>query len=100
MPTRLWLPKKRARVVTYRYVSYTYQQIAEKICGCATKSGVYKLCKKFEMFGQVSDKKRIGGKKISSSQTDRFMTSAVLKDRRKPSKDIAADINKSGISVS
>jgi len=70
--------------VTYRYVGYAYQQIAEKICGCATKSGVYKLGKKFEMLVQVTDKKRIGRKKISSSQTDIFMTSAVQKDRHKP----------------
>jgi transposase len=100
MPTRFWSPKKRATVVTLRGEGYTYQQIADRIGARATKSGVYKLCKKFEMLGIVTDKERLGRKKITSSQTDRLMTRAVMKDRRKPSKDIAADLNESGISVS
>jgi len=100
MSTRFWSPKKRAIVVTLRGEGCTYQQNADRIGANATKSSVYKLCKKFEMLGQVTDKKRIGRKKITSSQTDRFITRAVMKDLHKPSKDIAADLNEPEVSVS
>jgi transposase len=100
MPKGFWSPKKRAIVVTLRGEGYTYQQIADKVGAGATKSGVFKLYKKFEVLGQVTDKKRIGRKKITSVQTDRLMTRAIMKDRRKTSKDIAADLNESGVRVS
>ena len=94
-----WSPKKRAIVVTFRGEGYTFELIAHRIGEGATKSGMYKLCKKFEMLGKVTDKKRIGRRKITS-QTDRMMVRAVMKDRRKPSKDIAADLNEAGVRVS
>ena len=98
--SRFWSPKKRAIAMTLCHEGYTFEDIAIRIGGRATKSGVYKLCTKFEKHGQVIDRKRLGQKKKTSEHDDRMMIRAVMKDRRKASKDIAADLNESGVPIS
>lgn len=80
---RFWSPKKRAAAVTLRQEGYTYGQVARKLGGGATASGVMKLWRKFENTGKVVDKKRSGRPKISSARQDRMLVRLCLTDRRK-----------------
>jgi hypothetical protein len=48
--SRFWSPKKRATAVVLRQEGYTYQEIATRIGG--DKSGVRRVCLKFEEFGK------------------------------------------------
>ena len=43
--------------------------------------------------------KRVGRKKITSQHDDRVMVRAIMKNRRKSSKDIADDLNEAGVRV-
>ena len=48
----------------------------------------------------MTDNKRVGRKRITSYQTYRLMTHAVMKDRRTPLKDMASDFSELRIRVS
>jgi transposase len=96
--SRFWSPKKRATAVVLRQEGYTYQEIATRIGG--DKSGVRRVCLKFEEFGKVTDRPWSGRKKVTSAQDDRQIVQMVLKDRKKTSKDISSILNTSGIKVS
>ena len=95
---RFWSPKKRATAVVLRQEGYTYQEIATRIGG--DKSGVRRVCLKFETFGKVTDRPRSGRKKSTTARDDREIVRMVIKDRRKTSKDIAAVLDTSGTKVS
>ena len=100
VPSRNWSPKKRATALALRKERYPYEEIAQKIGGGADKSVVLRVCRKFPKFGQVTDLPKTGRKKASSAADDRRMVRMVLKDRRIPSKEIAHDLNNSGVRIS
>lgn len=95
-----WSPKKRAVAVTLRQEGYTYDQIAKRIGGGADKSGVYRVCLKFEQFGTVKDLSKTGRKKITTANDDRMIARIVMKDRGISSKQVAGLLNSSGVKVS
>ena len=74
----LWSPKKRSTAIILREEGYTFQQIAEKIGGGATVSGVYKVCKKFLNFKTINDLKGRGRKKCTTPQDDRRIVRLAL----------------------
>jgi len=80
---RFWSPKKRAAAVTLRQEGYSYGQVARKLGGGATASGVMRLCRKFETTGKVMDKKRSGRPRISTVREDRMLIRSCLTNRRK-----------------
>jgi hypothetical protein len=96
----LWPPKKRSMAIILRQEGYTFQQIADKMGGGATRSGVYKVCKKFLNFGTIKDLAGRGRKKCTTPQDDRRIVRLALQDRRKPSKEIRDTLNDSGVRVS
>lgn len=96
----LWSPKKRSMAIILRKEGYTFQQIADKMGGGATRSGVFKVCKKFLNFGTMTDLPGRGRKKCTTTQDDRRIVRMALKDRRKPSKEIRDTLNESGVKVS
>ena len=93
-----WSPKKRATAVVLRNEGYTYEEIASKIGG--TKSGVRKVFLKFQESGKVIDRPRSGRKKVTTVYDDRKLIRTSLKDRRRTSKEIANDLNASGVTAS
>jgi transposase len=95
---RFWSPKKRATAVVLRQESYTYQEIATRIGG--DKSGVRRLCLKFEQSGKVTDRPRSGRRKVTTPQDDRQIVRMVLKDRKTTSRDISRSLETSGVQVS
>lgn len=98
--TRFWSPKKRATAVVLRQEGYTYDQIALRLGHGATKSGVYKICRKFQQEGNLHDHPRSGRKKVTTVQDDRMISRMVMKDRRISSVSIANALNRSGVKVS
>ena len=96
----LWSPKKRSMAVILRQEGYTFQQIADKMGGGATRSGVFKVCKKFIDFNTINDLPGRGRKKITTPQDDRRIVRLALQDRRKPAKEISNILNDSGVAVS
>lgn len=97
---KFWSPKKRAKAVTLRQEGYTFEQIAKKLGSGATKSGVYKLCSKFDQLGNISDRSRSGRKRITTPQDDRIINRMVLKDRKLTSREISDTFNQSGVQIS
>ena len=95
-----WSPKKRSTAIILRKEGYTFQQIADKMGGGATRSGVYKVCKKFLNFETIKDLPGRGRKKIITPQDERRIVRLALQDRRRPSKDISNVLNDSGVTVS
>ena len=79
--SRFWSPKKRVVAVTLRSEGYTYAEIAKRIGGKATHSGVLKLCRKFEKSQCVVDKSRSGRKRKSNERDDRRLIRLCLADR-------------------
>ena len=65
---------------------YSFRQIAEKIGGGATCSGVFKVCKKFGETGTLKDRKRSGRRRISSEREDRTLVRLATADRHKNAK--------------
>ena len=94
-----WLPKKRAVAVTLRQEGYTYEQIANRIGGGVDKSGVRRVCLKFEQFGTVKDRCKTGRKKVTTANDDRMISRIVIKDRGISSKQVAELLNSSGVKV-
>jgi hypothetical protein len=97
---RFWSPKKRSTAIILRREGYTYQHIAEKIGGGVGKSAVRKVCVKFLNFDTIADLPRCHKKKITSPQDDRVIVRTALGNRRRSSKDIAADMTAAGVQVS
>lgn len=95
-----WSPKKRATAAVLRQEGYTYEAIAQRIGGGATKSGVRKVCLKFENYGKVTDLPKSGRRKVTTAHDDRQMTRMVMKDRRVSSKNISVALAESGVRVS
>lgn len=91
--TRFWSPKKRAIAVTLRNEGYTYAEIAKRIGGKATHSGVLKVCKKFQETKSVADKGRSGRRRKSNDREDRNLVRLCLNDRQKTSRDLRDEWN-------
>lgn len=82
MQNKFWSPKQRARAITLRQEGYSFGQIALRLGGKATASGVRKLWKKFEETGQVIDKSRSGRPRVSTDRQDRALVKLVTNNRR------------------
>lgn len=99
-----WTPKKRAVAVALRKEGMTYEKIAERLRSSgqknATKSGVRKLCMRFEARGVVATAKGRGRKKVTSPKDDRMIVRLAIRDRCKSSKAIKLDLESAGIVVS
>lgn len=80
---KFWSPKKRAVAVTLRKEGYTFREIAEKVGGGASASGVLRICKKFAESGSVVDKPRAGRPRVSTERDDRELVRLSLENRRK-----------------
>jgi hypothetical protein len=89
----LCYPKKRSMAIILRQEGYSFHQIADKMGGGATKSGVFKVCKNFLNFNTIKDLPGKGSKKCTTAQDDRRIVRVVLQDRRKPSKEICDTLN-------
>jgi len=85
---RFWSPKKRAVAFTLRSEGYTYPEIAKRIGGKATHSGVLKLCRKFETSQCVTDKSQSGRKRKSTDREDRQLVRLCFADRHKTSAEL------------
>jgi len=55
-----WSVEKRGKAIAHPEEGYTYKEIAGRLGGNATKSGVRKLCKRFENTGSTNTSKRTG----------------------------------------
>lgn len=86
-----WSPKKRAVAVTLREEGYTLQEVANRIGGNATASGVRKVCLKFKQTGKVADRARIGRPRISTQRDDRKLVRLTQANRRKSSTQLMVE---------
>jgi transposase len=84
--------------VVLRQEGYMYKEIVTRIGG--DKSGICRVCLKFEKFGKVTDRPRSGRKKATTAHNDRQTVRMIPKDRKKTSKDISATLDVSGVKVS
>ena len=71
--TRFWSPKKRAKAITLHEEGYSLRDIAAKLGGKSTFSGVRKLLLKYNKIGKLDDKKRCGRKHKTFDRDDRVL---------------------------
>lgn len=90
-PRQFWSPKKRAIAVTLREEGYTLEEVASRIGGGATASGVRKVCLKFKQTGKVVDRASSGRPHISTPREDRNLVRLTLANRRKSSSHLLAE---------
>lgn len=95
-----WSPKKRAIAVTLRSEGYSLREIADKIGGGATPSGIRKLCKRFEGTSTVTTATGRGRKKCTSEKTDRRIVRLALKNRKSPANAINRVLLDSDVNIS
>ena len=84
-----WSPKKRAAAVTLWKEGHSYREIASKLGGGATLSGVMRLCKKFDVTGSLKDRSRTGRKRISTDRDNRNLVRLALSNGRLSSSKLA-----------
>ena len=95
-----WSPKRRATAITLRNEGYSYREIAAKI-GCnVSPSGVQKLVKRFETNHSIENRPGKGRKRVSTPQTDRYITRLSLRTRKMSAVDINKDLAAVGIRMS
>lgn len=80
--SRFWSPKKRSKALTLHEEGYSLRDIAAKLGGKATFSGVRKLVLKYNNTGKLDDKKRCGRKRKTSDRDDRLLKRLSLSNRR------------------
>lgn len=95
-----WSPKKRSSAIVLRGEGYTYEEIAKKLGGGATRSGVYRVCNKFSTYRTIKDLSGRGRKKKTTAQDDRRIVRISLQNRNMPSNEIQGIMNSSGVTVS
>jgi len=95
-----WTPKKRAIAVTLRSEGYSLREIAHKIGGGATLSGICKLCKWFEGTNTETTAKGRGRNKCTSEKTDRRIVRQALKNRKSTANEINRILQDSNVKVS
>lgn len=83
-----WSLKKRATVLTLRNEGYSYREIAQKLGGGVSFSGVRKLCLRFQLTGSVENQAGRGRKRSTTPKTDRRIIRLSLRNRKATSKDI------------
>lgn len=90
-----WSPGKRGKAIALREEGYTYEEVAKRLGGGATKSGVRKLC----LRGSTKSAARTGRKPKTSEQDVRRICRLALQDRRRSAKDINNIIRTTGIQI-
>lgn len=95
-----WSPKKRAIAVTLRREGYSFRQIAQKMGGGVTFSGVRKVYKRYLENGTVKNRPGRGRKLQTTPQTDRRIVRMSLKDRRLTAVEINKCLAADGMRVS
>ena len=83
-----WSPKKRVIAITLRNEGYSYRDIAHKLGGGVSFSGVRKLCARFQMTGSVENQPGKGRKRTTTPRTDRRIIRLSLNDRKATSNEI------------
>lgn len=95
-----WSPRKRVIAVTLRKEGYSFRQIAAKMGGGVTASGVLKVCKRYSETGSPKTKRGKGRKVKTSPATDRWIVRMALKDRKITAACIKKNLIGSGVMIS
>ena len=83
-----------------RSEGYSLREIADKIGGGATPSGIRKLCERFEGSNTITTAKRRGRKKCTSERTDRRIVRLALRNRKSAANEINSILKDSDVNVS
>lgn len=94
-----WSPGKRSRAVTLREEGYTYEDIAKRLGGGATKSGVRKVCQRYKETKSTKTAPKCGRKPKVTPQDERRICRLALQDRRQTSKDINKVLKATGLDI-
>lgn len=95
-----WSPKKRSTAITLRNEGYSYRQIASKLGGGVTHSGIRKLVERFQETGSIENKAGKGRKRATTPQDDRRIVRLALQNRKLTAVDINKVISDSDVLVS